>query len=105
MVMNPVGLLSLAVSGASLSTVFAYRRFLDDGSLATDGRPVDPDGAVGGATAAGGGVRCPYCGSENDVHPSVTFCRRCLGSTGRLRRTTTTAQWQGPVVPLTGQES
>lgn len=63
--MNPVGLLSLAVCGASLLTMFAYRRFLDDGSLAADGRPADPDGAAGDATGAGGdGVRCPYCGSE-----------------------------------------
>lgn len=77
--MDPVGLLSLAVCGASLLTMFAYRRFLDDGSFAADGRPVGPGGAAGDATGAGGGVRCPYCGSENDAHPNVTFCRRCLG--------------------------
>ena len=77
---NPVGLLSLAVCGASLLTMFAYRRSLDDGSLAADGRPPDPDGAAGDAPGAGGdGVRRPYCGSENDAHPSVTFRWRRLG--------------------------
>lgn len=60
--------------------MFIYRRFLDDGSLAADGRPADPDGAAGDATGVGGdGVRCPYCGNENDAHPNVTFRRRCLG--------------------------
>lgn len=43
---NPVGLLSLAIRRASLLPMFIYRRFLDGGSLAADGRPADPDGTA-----------------------------------------------------------
>jgi hypothetical protein len=78
--MDAVGLLALAVCGASLLTVFAPRRSLDRDALSTDGRPAASlKSAMALSVTAAGSVRCPYCGSENDAHPSVTFCRRCLG--------------------------
>jgi len=67
----------VAVVGVTMLLAILY----GVGRHATPRDPAGDPGAGGSEGAAGGQVRCPHCGVENDA--AYRFCRRCVADLDR----------------------
>jgi hypothetical protein len=65
------------VAGFGLLQVVLYRLFKDRTATATDGGHERAGGGRLAATEATESVPCKHCGTVNEVHPAVRYCREC----------------------------
>jgi hypothetical protein len=78
--MEPWLWLTAYVGGFGLLQVLLYRHFRKRTPAATDGQVDASGGARTAAADATEAVPCQQCGTVNEVHAAVRYCRECAQS-------------------------